>query len=319
VDVNPHYCFLERKADDMESVSTERHKQLIQASFNKSDEFYTQLTDIEKELKHYRDQFAGKVIYCNCDTEESNFWLYFKLNFDFLKIKKVIATNYDENGNAYKIEKTSKNEKKIKLKGNGDFSSKECINILKKADIIITNPPFSLFRKFINLLIEYNKKFLIIGNVNAITYKDIFPLIKDNKLWLGYSIHSGGREFKVPDNYPLKASGCRVDISGSKFISVKGVRWYTNLDYKEKHQNLLLYKKYNEKEFKKFDSYDAINVNKTCDIPYDYEGYMGVPITFMDKYNPDQFDIIDGLNSNAVVNGKATYFRIVIKNKKPTK
>lgn len=180
------------------------------------------------------------------------------------------------------------------LKGNGDFRSDECIELLKQADIVITNPPFSLFREYVAQLMEYNKKFIIIGHQNAITYKEIFKLIKDNKIWLGHSIHSGDREFGVPDDYPLNAASSRIDENGKKYIRVKGVRWYTNLDYKERHEDLILIKTYkgHKSEYPKYDNYDAINVDKTKDIPADYKGAMGVPITFMDKYNPDQFEII---------------------------
>ena len=189
----------------------------------------------------------------------------------------------------------SKNSGVKKLKGDGDFRSDECIEYMKQADVVITNPPFSLFREYVAQLIEYEKNFLIIGNVNAITYKEIFPLIKDNKMWLGASIHSGDRKFYVPDDYPLKASGCGEDENGRKFIRVKGVRWFTNLDYTKRHEELVLYKKYygNEEEYPKYDNYDAINVDKTADIPCDYFEYMAVPITYTDKYNPDQFEIIN--------------------------
>lgn len=179
------------------------------------------------------------------------------------------------------------------LHGDGDFRSAECIELLKQADIVVTNPPFSLFREYVAQLIAYNKKFLIIGNQNAITYKEIFPLIKGNKLWLGCSIHSGDREFGVPDDYPLMAANSRIDENGKKYIRVKGVRWFTNLDYKERHEELILYKRYNPEEYPKYDNYDAINVDKTADIPCDYDGVMGVPITFLDKYNPEQFEIVE--------------------------
>jgi hypothetical protein len=180
----------------------------------------------------------------------------------------------------------------VELKADGDFRSAESIELLKQADIVVTNPPFSLFRDFITQLDEYDKKFVIIGNVNAITYKETFRLIKENKLWLGASIHSGDREFGVPDDYPLTAASSRIDEDGNKFIRVKGVRWFTNLDYKERYEDLILYKNYAPEEYPKYENFDAINVNKTKDIPSDYDGYMGVPITFLDKYNPEQFEII---------------------------
>jgi hypothetical protein len=178
------------------------------------------------------------------------------------------------------------------LKGDGDFRSKECIELLKQADIVVTNPPFSLFREYVAQLVEYEKKFLIIGNVNAISYKEIFKLIKEDKLWLGYSIRSGDREFGVPDDYPLNAAGFRIDNQGRKYIRVKGVRWFTNLDFKERHEEMILYKAYNPSEHPRYDNYDAIEVSQTKDIPADYDGAIGVPITFLDKYNPDQFEIL---------------------------
>ncbi len=281
------------------------NKNLQRARTNKKDEFYTQLTDIEKELWHYREYFKGKVIFCNCDDpEESNFWNYFALNFEFFGLKKLISTHFEMDKPSYKLEITSdiNNDGKINkadtiktvLKQNGDFRSPECIKLLKKADIIVTNPPFSLFREYISQLIKYDKKFIIIGNLNAITYKETFKLIKNKQLWLGASIHSGDREFRVPDDYPLKAAGYRIDSEGKKYIRIKGVRWFTNLDYQERHEDLILYKTYygNENKYPTYDNYDAINVDKTKEIPIDYEGVIGVPITFMDKYSPDQFEII---------------------------
>ena len=178
------------------------------------------------------------------------------------------------------------------MKGDGDFRSQECIELLKQADVVITNPPFSLFREYIAQLIKYEKKFIILGNVNALSYKETFALIKENKLWLGYSIHSGDREFGVPDSYPLNAAGCRTDENGKKYIRVKGVRWFTNIDYNERHEELVLYKNYSPEEYPKYENYDAINVDVSTDIPIDYDGVIGVPITFLDKYSPDQFEIV---------------------------
>jgi len=285
------------------------------ASKAKSDEFYTQLSDIEKELGNYKDHLKNKVIFCNCDDpEESNFWNYFALNFEFLGLKKLVSTHYKDadlftKESPYKLEiikDTNKDGKinkldtiKTPLKQNGDFRSSECIEILKEADIVVTNPPFSLFREYLAQLFEYKKKFIIIGNLNAITYKETFKLIKDNKIWLGQSIHSGDREFRVPESYPLNSAGNRIDENGNKFIRVKGVRWFTNLDYKERHDDLILYKTYkgHENEYPKYDNYDAINVDVTKDIPLDYKDAIGVPITFLDKYNPDQFEIVGLGNS----------------------
>lgn len=295
----------------------------------KKDEFYTQLSDIEKELKHYKEHFKGKTVLCNCDDPRvSNFFHYFSYNFEQLGLKKLIATCYkSQNVDLFSQNNSEKaiyleytgdkngdntpNADEIGIKhlnGDGDFRSPECIELLKQADIVVTNPPFSLFREYVAQLIEYDKKFLIIGNLNAITYKDIFRLIKDNKLWFGHSIHSGDREFQVPDSYPLNSAGYRIDEKGNKYIRVKGVRWFTNLDYNERHEDLILYKKYTPDEYPKYDNYDAINVNVTKDIPCDYNGNMGVPITFMDKYNPEQFEIIGlGISNSGIEIGVKPY------------
>ena len=277
-----------------------KNSNLTKAKSAKNDEFYTQLTDVEKELKHYRQHFAGKTVFCNCDDPTwSAFWMYFHLNFSELGLKKLISTHYSATERTYKMEYTGGDDNNIEagvktdLLQNGDFRSEECIELLKEADIVVTNPPFSLFREFVTQLMEYEKKFLIIGNINAATYKEIFPLIKNNQIWWGASIHSGDRAFYVPDDYPLKAAGCGIDENGRKWIRVKGVRWFTNLDYEMRHEKLILWKPYKPEEYPKYDNYNAINVDKTSDIPVDYEGVMGVPITFLDKYNPDQFDILD--------------------------
>jgi len=306
------------------------------AKKNKSDEFYTQLPDIEAEMRYYKEQFKGKSILCNCDDPyESNFFKYFALNFNFLGLKKLIATCYTgspiageqlslfdvgslakqdvDAKDAHKIEITEVRDENADgavdltdveyllkygknaltlLNGHGDFRSPECIESLREADIVVTNPPFSLFREYVAQLMGFNKKFVIIGNVNAITYKEIFKLIKENKIWLGESIHSGDREFRIPDYYPLSAAGHRVDENGFKYIRVKGVRWYTNLDVPARHEIITLYKHYTPEEYPRYDNYDAINVDKVTDIPLDYDGAMGVPITFLDKYNPAQFNIL---------------------------
>ncbi|MBR3565288.1 MAG: adenine-specific methyltransferase EcoRI family protein [Paludibacteraceae bacterium] len=343
-----------------------RNANLHAANAGKNDEFYTQLPDIEKELKYYKQHFQGKVVLCNCDDPyESNFFKYFALNFNALGLKKLIATCYNGSpvsGNelllnfgdtvddpkkiAYKVEITEvtdvngdgavnladvkylmQNNKNIIsiLKENGDFRSKESIDLLQQADIVVTNPPFSLFREYVAQLIEYKKLFLIIGNVNAVTYKECFRLIQDNKMWMGASIHSGDREFRVPDDYPLNAAGHRIDENGRKYIRVKGVRWFTNMDYPQRHEELVLYKHYTPEEYPKYDEYNAINVGATNDIPIGYGGIMGVPITFLDKYNPDQFEII-GLDRYVKdnphygvrfkINGKETYARILIRRKR---
>ena len=326
----------------------------------KKDEFYTQLADIEIELKHYRKHFAGKTVFCNCDDPyESNFFKYFAMNFNYLGLKKLIATCYtgspviyeqltffgenvlmeqaSSERKPYKIEITEvsdvdgdgavtltdvehllRNKKNVLtlLEGDGDFRSDECLEILKEAQIVVTNPPFSLFREYIAQLIEYKKQFLIIGNINAVTYKEVFPLIKENKLWMGYSIHSGDREFRVPDDYPLNASGCRIDENGYKYIRVKGVRWFTNMDYIERHTNLDLWKKYTSEEYPKYDNYDAINIDVTANIPEDYDEIMGVPITFLDKYNPDQFEILGITLGNTVEYEMTNIYRNAIQHNK---
>lgn len=306
----------------------------------KKDEFYTQLVDIENELRHYKVHFKGKTVLCNCDDPRvSNFFHYFSYNFEQLGLKKLITTCYknqnrdlfsqndaeqaiwleyfgDRNGNRVP------DPEEIGIhyfKGDGDFRSQECIELLKEADIVVTNPPFSLFREFLDVLMKYDKHFLIIGNVNAVSYKETFQLIKTNKLWLGASIHSGDREFGVPKDYPLNAAGCREDEKGNKFIRVKGVRWFTNLDYKERHEDLILYKSYSPDEYPMYDNYNAINVDKTAEIPMDYDGVMGVPITFLDKYNPDQFEIVGNeldLNiekGRGYIKGKRMYSRLFIR------
>lgn len=305
----------------------------------KKDEFYTQLTDIEKEMRYYRKHFKNKTVFCNCDDPfESNFFKYFVLNFNRLGLKKLIATCYatspiagqqlplfDVVGNAEENEnkpykavvtkvydvtgdggvdmfdvaelfKSHENEL-TELEGDGDFRSEECLALLDEADIVVTNPPFSLFREYVATLMEHEKHFIIIGNVNAISYKEIFPLFQNNLMWIGASIHSGDRKFYVPDDYPLNAAGCGVDEDGRRFIRVKGVRWYTNLDLRQRHEELILAKRYDPNTYPKYDNYDAINVNKTADIPCDYDGVMGVPITFLDKYSPDQFEIIGTISA----------------------
>ena len=311
------------------------NKDFKQAMRNKKDEFYTQLTDIEKEMKHYKDFFKGKTVFCNCDDPEySNFWRFFQLNFYELGLKKLISTHYEADKPSYRMDivSTDNGEQcgipdyvKTPLKQNGDFRSPECIEILKEADVVITNPPFSLFREYVAQLMEYDKKFIILGNQNALTYKEIFPLFRDNKIWYGVSIHSHGRDFRVPDDYPLQAYEYRTDAEGNKFINVKGVRWITNVDYDARYEDLILYKHYSPEEYPKYDNFDAIEVSKTAEIPADYDGLMGVPISFIDKYNPNQFEII-GLDRYTVpkeflvggrvaINGKPRYARIIIRRK----
>lgn len=268
---------------------------LNNAKKNKNDEFYTQLIDIEKEMSHYKDQFKGKVIYCNCDDSRvSHFFKYFYTNFSDLGLSKLISTcyknKYTDKALHTEFDGTSLTSKE--LQGDGDFRSSECVDILKQADIIVTNPPFSLFREHINQLTEHDKKFILLGNQNAIACKDVFKLIKDKKLWLGASIHGGDREFQVPYDYPLYAWGSRTDEQGTKFVRVKGVRWFTNLDYGSRYADLELTETYTPDKYVTYENYNAINVDVTKLIPCDYDGIMGVPITFIDKWNPEQFEIL---------------------------
>lgn len=335
-------------------------RDLDTAKDNKKDEFYTSLTDIELEMKNYKDKFFGKTVLCNCDDPfESNFFKYFAMNFKYLGLKKLICTCYDGSPvagtefNLFTCNSFIQTPKAVavkvvitdiedynhdgaidmndvetllkspgivqKLNGNGDFRSDECIELLKESDIVCTNPPFSLFREFISTLFAYNKQFIIIGNVNAIAYKEVYPYIINNKLWMGQSIHSGDREFRVPNDYPLKASGWRIDDEGNKYIRVKGVRWWSNIDYPKRHEDMTLYRTYKPELYPKYDNCDAINIDVTSEIPSDYYGLMGVPITFLDKYNPSQFELVrfrkgdDG--KDLCVKGKCPYFRILIRRK----
>lgn len=307
--------------DSMKSLN----KTLNKANATKNNEFYTQLTDIEKELSHYKEHFKGKIIFCNCDDpEESNFWKYFDLNFKFLGLKKLIATHFETEKPSYKIEKNNGDIIKTPLKQNGDFRSSECIEILKEVDIIVTNPPFSLFREFVAQLMEYDKKFIILGNQNAISYKEIFELIKKNKIWLGVD-NNGTKWFKVPNNYEITTESRKKTENGTKFFSMGNIVWFTNLDIKKRHEDLILYKKYNPEDYPKYDNYDAINVNKVTDIPEDYDGVMGVPVTFLDKHNPDQFEIVGQMVTTKInefnhgypyINGKKIYARILIRKKR---
>ena len=352
---------------DTKSSNTSLHE----AAKAKKDEFYTQLSDIEKELRYYKEQFRDKVVYCNCDDPyESNFFKYFAASFNALKLKKLIVTSYvqspitggqiplveieglkPEGKEPFRIEinevKDFNNDGAVSLEdiewllkhdaniatpleGDGDFRSEECINLLKQVDVVVTNPPFSLFREYVAQLIEYDKKFLIIGNKNAITYKEIFKLIKENKLWTGMMPMGYDMLFVVPDEYVKRmVEGGKV---GSQYKVIDGEVygrspsiWFTNLDTKKRHEELILYKKYTPEEFPKYDNYDAINVDKVSDIPTDYNGAIGVPITFMDKYNPEQFEIVgidryveDNPNygKRFTMNGKEIYARILIKHKK---
>lgn len=329
-----------------------KNKFLHKANKSKNDEFYTQLSDIEKEMRHYKAQFKDKVVYCNCDDPRvSNFFHYFSHNFEKLGLKKLITTCYksqsmdlfsdNKSEEAIYLEYTGdKNGNNVpdpdeigikKLISDGDFRSKESIALLKQADIVVTNPPFSLFREYVAQLIEHDKKFIIVGHQNAISYKEIFKLIKEDKMWLGYGFKGGAAHF-INKHYEDYATAGNHQEG---MIRVSGVVWYTNMETKKRHEDLILYKTYkdNENDYPRYENYDAINVDKTKDIPMDYEGVIGVPITFIDKYNPDQFEIIDinphfftivekGLPKPPqlkIAGQKDPYARILIKNKKVVK
>ncbi len=342
------------------------NRSLRQARRAKSDEFYTVLSDIERELRHYQHHFKGKTVLCNCDDPRvSNFFHYFAYNFEKLGLKSLITTCY-KNQNADLFSRNDsdtaiflkydgdKNQNGVpdpdeigvtNLKGDGDFRSEECIELLKQADIVVTNPPFSLFREYVSQLIEYDKKFLIIGTWNAITYKEIFPLIKDNKLWIGINSNRNFSGFIVPEHYPLHGTEARIDENGNRIVSSNNTCWFTNLDIAKRHEELILYREYDPDEYPTYDNYDAIEVSKTKDIPIAYDGVMGVPITFLNNYNPAQFEILgitdrqnssglrtrkytvddhpkyNDLNARSVLrNGddyKAVYARLLVRSKSP--
>lgn len=318
-----------------------KNTNLNKAGLAKEDEFYTKITDIEKELRHYKEHFKGKVIFCNCDDpEESNFWRYFHLNFYELGLKKLISTHFESDKPSYRMDiiSTDKGAQfgipdyvKTPLKQNGDFRSPECIEILKEADIVITNPPFSLFPEYVAQLIEYEKQFIIIGRETAITYRDVFPLLRDGIIWLGYN--SGDMEFVVPDYYEPRATRYREE-NGVKYRSMGNIIWLTNIDIPKRHEDIPIFKSYNPADYQTYDNYDAINVNKITDIPADYDGIMGVPITIFHKHNPEQFEIIGLLAGNIkglagipsksgkdgpYINGKLKFGRILIRNKRVIK
>lgn len=317
------------------------NRSLHAANKAKEDEFYTELSDIENELKHYRPHFKGKIVLCNCDDPRvSNFFHYFSYNFEQLGLKKLITTCYkNQNRDLFSQNDSEraiwleyygdKNGNRVPdpeeigihyFEGDGDFRSKECIELLKQADIVVTNPPFSLFREYVAQLMRYEKKFVILGNQNAITYKEIFSFIQNDQLWLGSTLSFA--KFKVPDYYEPKATRFWIDESGQKWRSMGNICWFTNLDIAKRHEDLILYKSYNPDDYPKYDNYDAINVDKTAEIPMDYNSMMGVPITFLDKYNPEQFEII-GLDRYVednpkyghrfTIEGKETYARILIR------
>lgn len=347
---------------------------LNRAFIVKKDEFYTQYEDVAKEMLRHREQLKGKTILCNCDDPfESAFFRFFTLNFDKLGLAGLISTCYagspiagqeyplEEVTGAYKAVVTQvpddtlvrpdgsldletlfaiQGNSLVHLSGDGDFRSDECKALLKEADIVVTNPPFSLFREYITLLERYKKDFIILGNMNAATYKEVFPLFRDNKVWYGDSIRSGDRKFHVPDTYPLNAANCGIDERGRRYIRVTGVRWFTNLDNSKRHKPIALTRTYTADEYPRYENYNAIDVGRTQNIPVDYDGIMGVPITFLDRFSPDQFEIIMLANGNArtnvsskvlaevgyrphledkggvgIINGRRAYVRILIRRK----
>lgn len=335
------FLFTDNQEERSKIMSRKASNTLLQkAKKAKSDEFYTMLPDIERELQYYKSQFRNKVVYCNCDDPQtSNFYRYFAQNFEKLGLRKVIAACYKDGErdlfssvnvvsgfyyeyNGLKEEKMFPTEDNLLyFKGNGDFRSIESIKLLKEADIVVTNPPFSLFREFVSQLVRYDKKFLIIGNINAITYKEIFNLIKDNRVWLGYNMGRGISGFIVPDHYELYGTETQDDENGCKVISPNNCLWLTNLASPLRCEEIALTKTYlgNEKDYPHYDNCNGINVDKTQNIPSDYDGLMGVPITFLHKFNPNQFEIVrfrKGDNGKDLsINGVCPYFRILIRKK----
>ena len=292
---------------------------LNRAKQAKKDEFYTQLSDIEEELQHYTPHFRDKVVYCNCDDPRvSNFFFYFVRNFKRLGLKRLIASGYIEGGRGVWGQYFGRGLEDIRvgrLGLNGDFRNRECIKILEKADIVVTNPPFSLFREHFAQLIEYNKKFLIIGNLNAITYVDFFPFIKDRRVTKGVRPRIGDMLYRVPNDYMQEGSACKI-IDGNYYTCSGNTTWFTNMKHGKYPGNLVLNNKYSSEEHPIYDNYDAINVDKTASIPMDWGGVMGVPISFLDKWNPDQFEIIE-MHDNSFINGKKLYKRLLIRNRNP--
>ncbi len=314
----------------------------------KTDEFYTQLSTIEDELRHYRKYFEGKIIFCNADDPAvgedgtdrfgdgqggytSNFFRYFQLNFQHLGIKKLITTHYVADGPSYKFEIVS-NDKgeqvgipdyvKTPLEGNGDFRSPECLELLAECDIVVTNPPFSLMKEYLPLMVNSGKQFLILGNMNHAIISEIFHYFMTDKVWLGYN--SGHFWFRVPDYYEEKQTDFKIDEQGQKWRRMGNICWFTNMDIDKRHQPLDLFRHYSAESYPKYDQYDAINVNRTTDIPEDYNGIIGVPITFLDKHSPEQFELLGvdryikdnpHYGHRFTINGKETYARILIRRK----
>jgi len=327
------------------------NKNLNQAKRNRKDEFYTRLEDIENELRHYKDHFKGKVVYCNCDDPTvSNFFKYFSLKFADFRIRKLITTCYrnqerdlfsqHESERAIMLEydgfrdgERIPNAEDIgvtPLEGDGDFRSPECIEILKQADIIVTNPPFSLFREYVAQLMEHGKKFILIGPWNAVTYKEIFPAIRDSKFWLGYEFVAGNAYFAVPPEADMKEFAAGVYDEKTGLVKFRNVTWFTNLDHKKRHDDMIMFRRYTPEDYPHYDNYDAIEVNEIKNIPMNWAGVMGVPITFLDQHNPDQFEILgsnrgvdqdpDGVyGRGSYLNGKETFKRLFVRNMRPEK
>ena len=312
-----------------------KNENLHKAKDAKNDEFYTQLTDVSKELMHYKQHFKDKIVLCNCDDPTwSAFWKYFHLNFSALGLKKLISTHYNRVESTYKMEYEGGDDNDIEvgvktpLEGNGDFRNQECLDLLDEADIVVTNPPFSLFREYVAVLMEHEKKFLIIGNRNAITHKEIFPLIRDNLLWMGNGFQAGNAYFSIPEGTDTTVYAKGVYDPVTKLVKFRNCCWYTNLDHAKRHERLVLWKNYSPEEYPKFDNFDAINVNKIAEIPVDYNDIMGVPITYLDKHNPSEYDIVGctysygipnewdkNTNMNPIIDGKTIYKRILIRKK----
>ena len=303
-------------------------KTLRNAKINKNDQFFTQLFDIENELCNYSKQLKGKTVLVNCDGSiESNFRKHFMMMFDVYGLKKLIVTTFNTDGlpaKKYEItEQPTVNKTMMDsaaftyLDGDGDFRAPECVDLLKECDVVVGNPPFSLFREYVSLILSHNKQLLIIGNLNAVTYKEIFPLIKDNKLWLGTTLGGGlAPEFQIPPHYEVNGTQSRTDEDGNNFVRVNSTVWFTNLPHDKRKAKLLFVHEYNDEDYPSYDNYDAINVNKVKDIPVDYEGIIGVPITFLNKYNPDQFEIVGLGNGTALFGPTKTYNTVSLVNAK---
>lgn len=294
---------------------TSRNTNLNGAKRAKNDEFYTRLEDVEAELQHYPNAFRGKVVYLNCDDPSSAFWEYFSQHFAALGLKELVATKYPE-GLLYRLKSAGGAVEVIELDGDGDFRSPECVEVLKQSDVVVTNPPFSLFRGYVAQLVEYGKDFVILGNQNAITYNEIWPYIQEGKLWLGGT--PSFMAFRVPQDSEPRATRYWVDEDGQKWRSLGNATWFTNLEHSRRHEELTLRKTYTPEVYPRYDNYDAIEVSRVADIPIDYDGVMGVPITFLGKHNPEQFEVV-GMHSSLRRGDRNYYDRLFIRHKNPVK